>query len=271
MGTKDRNVDETGSLPSLSDQEQILVAAVPDPEAPVWRSPFVLMRVPNVFNVKDQHRLLECWAELQQHIHRPASRSEHRITSTPAIRFSLWELCGNGHFISANMAMEQPGAKPVFDRLRLIIKEDIAPTVSRLFEQFSPQEWQHVQRFVTCSFSLESLADTPHTSSAHTSLLAKNFRDESYIDFDGAFFTVTIQEPARGLLDSSRTSGDKHYGLSWVMPLGKWELRLPELNYKIPILPGQFVGALTDGLVHHSTPLSDQGVVLKFSVDRLLL
>lgn len=103
--------------------------------------------------------------------------------------------------------------------------------------------------------------------------MAKEFKEQPYLDFDGAFFTVAIKEGSSEIFHLD-WNDDKHGGITWIIPLDVWEggeFCAPQLGYKVPISAGQVLAAQTRRVVHCGTPAKGRRVVLTLFADAYLM
>jgi len=87
--------------------------------------------------------------------------------------------------------------------------------------------------------------------------LAKDLESRPALDFGGAFFAVAVKEGSSEVIHLD--FNDDEDGVTWAVPLGDWEggeFCVPQLQKKIPILPGQVLGAMTRILAHCGTPVT---------------
>ncbi|KAK7458175.1 hypothetical protein VKT23_010083 [Stygiomarasmius scandens] len=79
------------------------------------------------------------------------------------------------------------------------------------------------------------------------------------LDFKGAFLCIAIKEGSSEVFHLNWQ--DDPNSLAWIAPLGKgWvggDFYLPQLNMRIPIHPGQVLGAQTRRLIHCGSPVKN--------------
>ncbi|KAK7434021.1 hypothetical protein VKT23_020420 [Stygiomarasmius scandens] len=102
----------------------------------------------------------------------------------------------------------------------------------------------------------------------------QEFEARISLDFGGAFFCTAIKEGGSEIyhLDFH----DDPDTLTWIIPLGEgWEggeFCLPQLGFKIPLQPGQVLGALTRRLIHCSAPANGgRRLVLTLFCDKWIM
>ncbi|THU98901.1 hypothetical protein K435DRAFT_659953, partial [Dendrothele bispora CBS 962.96] len=91
------------------------------------------------------------------------------------------------------------------------------------------------------------------------------------LDFHGAFLCVAVKEGSSEILHLDWQDDPNVF--AWIAPVGKgWtggDFCLPQLGLRVPILPGQVVGALTRRLIHASSVVtSGRRIVLTCFSDR---
>lgn len=93
-----------------------------------------------------------------------------------------------------------------------------------------------------------------------------------YFDFGGVLFTLAVKERSSEILHID--SSDDPNAITWVLPLGDWQggkFCVPQLNIKIPIRPGQVLGAMTRILARRSAPVtSGRGIIFTLFSDKFL-
>ncbi|THU81781.1 hypothetical protein K435DRAFT_692843, partial [Dendrothele bispora CBS 962.96] len=91
------------------------------------------------------------------------------------------------------------------------------------------------------------------------------------LDFNGAFLCVAVKEGSSELLHLDWQ--DDPNAFAWIVPVGKgWtggDFCAPQLGLRVPILPGQVLGALTRRLIHASIVVTNgRRIVLTCFSDR---
>ena len=89
---------------------------------------------------------------------------------------------------------------------------------------------------------------------------------------DGAFFTVAVKEGSSELIHLN--FNDDLNGITWIVPLDNWKggkLCVSQLGMKIPICPGQMLGAMTRILAHCSASVKCCRLILTLIVNKTLL
>ena len=74
------------------------------------------------------------------------------------------------------------------------------------------------------------------------------------IDFNGAFTTVAVTNGVSDVMHTDRNDA----GLTWVVPIGKWnggDLCFPQFGIRIPIQEGEAIAFQANFLAHMSSPL----------------
>ena len=80
------------------------------------------------------------------------------------------------------------------------------------------------------------------------------WRDFPDLNFGGPFTTVSVTEGVSDIAHTDRNDA----GLTWVVPMGKWEggdLCIPFYKIKIPIKEGEAIAFQANFMAHMSSPM----------------
>lgn len=90
------------------------------------------------------------------------------------------------------------------------------------------------------------------------------------LDFLGAFTTIAVTNGVSNVPHVDRNDG----GLTWVIPLGKWEggdLCIPQEGIKVEVRPGDAIAFQANFLAHFCSQLTGDRLALICFTDRNIL
>ncbi|KAK7464174.1 hypothetical protein VKT23_006340 [Stygiomarasmius scandens] len=132
------------------------------------------------------------------------------------------------------------------DRFLQVLKDILVPLIRSVYKIYFPNLWDR-------QVKAQSFVRT-HFRPGHR----EEFEACVALDFEGSFFCAAIKEGSSELWHVDWN--DDPNTLTWIIPVGQgWEgaeFCVPQLGVKVPILPGQVLGALTRCLVHCAAPSS---------------
>lgn len=106
-----------------------------------------------------------------------------------------------------------------------------------------------------------------------SSELEAKFASRPNLDFDGTFFTVAVKEGSSEVVHIDFNDDCKN--VAFVVPFGDFtgaDLCIPQLNTRVPILPGQMAAFNAKLLAHCSSPiLGGRRIILTLFTDYITL
>lgn len=138
----------TSALRSLPSRGRILIKEEMHPDQRKIFSPYLLMRFDNILRKQDQERIVRCFDELNR-IGLKYAHPEKNRSISPALHIALWEIFGSIPYITRDTRLQSQAAQPILQRLLTILKVELAPKLSRLLQQFCPEQWARMKKFVT--------------------------------------------------------------------------------------------------------------------------
>ncbi|KAL0950537.1 hypothetical protein HGRIS_007345 [Hohenbuehelia grisea] len=219
-------------------------------------SPYLLMRFNNIINKATARRLLNCYVEMEA-LGLKTSHAEAHWSTTSALHAGVWSLYQKMPYVTRDTRSQPSAVTEVLARMLGIIAKEVAPKLVKLLKEHCPEQWARLQRAY----------DRVKT------IMWEVYGEKPWLDFEGAFFTVAVKQGSSKILHLD-WNDDKCGGITWVIPVGRWEggeFCSPQLKACIPVAQGQALGVQARRLVHCGAPAKGTRVVFMLFADHTLL
>ncbi|KAJ7572540.1 hypothetical protein C8J56DRAFT_1068412 [Mycena floridula] len=166
-----------------------------------------------------------------------------RSAQSPSTHCGSWEgsrTLEEGPVITAESRMQKPKTIMAMDTMLTYMKEKVFQKVNIILENECPEIWQ---RALQCDARLRRF-------------LREDFVNRPALYYGPAFACIAIKSGTSEVIHLD-FSDDKRF-LTWCIPVGNWKgayFVIPQLNIKIPIIPGHVYAVLAGVVAHCSTPI----------------
>ncbi|KAK7442562.1 hypothetical protein VKT23_016160 [Stygiomarasmius scandens] len=195
----------------------------------------------------------------------PPDKVDRNRSAKSGAHLGVWMHYSLTPMISGDARLQTQRSQVVveaLDRFLQLLKDILVPLIRSVYAIYFPHLWT---RQVKAHHFVRK-----HFRPGHR----EEFEARVALDFEGSFFCAAIKEGSSELWHVDWN--DDPNTLTWVIPIGEgWEgaeFCVPQLGVKVPILPGQILGALTRRLVHCAAPsCGGRRLVLTLFCDRWIM
>ncbi|KAJ7578929.1 hypothetical protein C8J56DRAFT_1059773 [Mycena floridula] len=166
-----------------------------------------------------------------------------RSAQSPSTHCGSWEgsrTLEEGPVITVESRMQKATTITAMDAMLTFMKEKVFRKVNTLLENECPEIWQRALR---CDARLRRF-------------LGEDFVKRPALYYGPAFACIAMKSGTSEVIHLD-FSDDKRF-LTWCIPVGNWKgayFVIPQLNIKIPIIPGHVYAVLAGVVAHCSTPI----------------
>ncbi|KAJ7583945.1 hypothetical protein C8J56DRAFT_1054464 [Mycena floridula] len=166
-----------------------------------------------------------------------------RSAQSPSTHCGSWEgsrTLEQGPVLTFESRAQKANTITAMDTMLAFMKDNVFHKVNTILENECPKLWQHALR---CDARLRRF-------------LSDDFVKRPALYYGPAFACVAVKSGTSEVIHLD-FSDDKRF-LTWCIPVGNWKgayFVIPQLNIKIPIIPGHVYAVLAGVMAHCSTPI----------------